>query len=156
MVNNPFLSPAKKLDIEMQELAAGNREIEVARARAEVAYLQEQRQCHWDDQPLDAADWKANAPPLELPGYWAAGVEFTATWVLGYAQAAASAVTGPRHFEKLVDHCISVLADWTYDKKLSRYAKVKQPQLAFMLIRFRRDVRRTVENQLGDLKLQGS
>lgn len=53
-----------------------------------------------------------------------------------------------------MDHCISVLADWTLQNKLNRYAKVRQPHLAWVVIHFTRDVRRGVENPLGDLKLR--
>ena len=153
-INNPFLSPSKKLDLEMQQLQDGSREIEQARARAEVAFRQEETQGRWNNQPLDASNREIDAPPAELPEYWAAGVQFAAAWVLGYGQAAAKTIKGPTHFEELVDHCVSVLAESTYTRRLNLYAKVKYPQMAWVVAHFTRDVRRAVEKPLGDLKLQ--
>ncbi len=152
-IDNPFLSPSKKLDLEMQQLQDGSLEIEKARAQAEVTFLQEERQGHWGDQSLEAGDWAADAPRA-LPCYWEAGVQFAATWALGYVQAAAMVEKGPRHFEKVADHCISVLAEWTFRNKLARYAGLKQPQLAWALIHFSRDVRESLEKPLRDWKLK--
>jgi hypothetical protein len=152
-VQSRALELRKQTQGEMQKLAAGNREIEQARARAEVAFRQAERHAHWEEQRLDLSRWQPSGPAGELPSYWSAGVRFVATTALAYALAAAKAINEPKYFEKLLNYFVSVLAEQTYNGRLNRYAKVSYSGVDRVLDAFTRAVRSELKEPFSDLQL---
>lgn len=149
---NPFLSPVQELAPKFDKLMAGL-DVSRSRAHAEVAFRERQQNGHWDDQPVGGLDWNVAGLPPGLPGYWEAGIQYASTLIHGYAEEAARVDMTPTGFERLMNHCVDVVARRTYHNKLARYAKVKLPRLPFVLCIFTGEVRRVSRDRVEKVTL---